>query len=162
MDIHPTDRGRGDARSARRSAPQLADALPELLSLHGPRMLVVEDDRDLEPVVRRAAAAVQPAVWVDWCTRVDHARRLLRLRYYDVVLADYQLEGNAAGLALRGDCSELQPQAVFAMTSSYPLSDYLHSVGRPGSPFLAKPFDVWTCRQFVESLLVHEDAWSRR
>jgi hypothetical protein len=48
------------------------------------------------------------------------------------------------------------------MTSSYPLSDYLHSVGRPGSPFLAKPFDVWTCRQFVESLLVHEDAWSRR
>lgn len=139
-----------------RQTPRLTDSLPELLRLHGPRMLVVEDDRDLEPLVRRAAESIRPCVSVDWCTSVEQARCLLRIAYYDVVLADYQLEGEQAGLALRRDCWELQPQAVFAMTSAYPLPDYLHSVGHPGCPFLAKPFDVWTCRRFVSSLLARE------
>jgi len=162
MDIHSTDPPRRDPSRRRASARSLADSLPELLRLHAPRMLVVEDDRELRPIVRRAAASMQPAVAVDWCASVEHARRLLRLRYYDVVLADYQLEGDAAGLALRSDCWELQPQAVFAMTSAYPLIEYLHSVGGPGCPFLQKPFDLWTCRRFVSSLLGRDDARSGR
>jgi DNA-binding NtrC family response regulator len=140
-----------------RSSAIVESTLPELLRLHGPRMLVVEDDWDLEPLVRRAAASLSPAVAVDWCTSAEHARRLLANRYYDVVLADYVLEGDQAGLELRSDCWTFQPQAVFAMTSSYPLTEYLHSVGRPGCPFLAKPFDVWTCRKFVESLLGRDE-----
>lgn len=131
-------------------------SLTELLRLHTPRMLVVEDDHDLEPLVRRAAGSIDPAVNVDWCSSAEAARELLARRYYDVVLADYVLEGCDAGLALRADCWQLQPQAVFAMTSSYPLQDYLHSVGRPGSPFLPKPFDLWSLRRFVASLLVRE------
>lgn len=131
-------------------------SLTELLRLHSPRMLVVEDDRDLEPLVRRAASSLDPPVAVDWCRSADAARALLERRYYDVVLADYVLEGHDAGLALRADCWRLQPQAVFAMTSSYALQDYLHSVGRPGSPFLPKPFDLWSLRRFVASLLVRE------
>ena len=134
----------------------IESSLPELLKLHGPRMLVVEDDRDLEPLVRRAVGSLSPPVAVDWCTSAEQARVLLASRYYDVVLADYVLEGNGAGLDLRSDCWTFQPQAVFAMTSSYPLTEYLHSVGRPGSPFLAKPFDVWRCRRFVSSLLVRD------
>jgi hypothetical protein len=49
---------------------------------------------------------------------------------------------------------------VFAMTSSYPLSSYLHSVGHPGIPFLAKPFDLWRCREFLSSLLSDEEGAS--
>jgi DNA-binding NtrC family response regulator len=140
----------------------LADSLPELLRLHGPRILVVEDDRDLEPLVRRSVGTLEPRVTVDWCTSAEQARRLLCVRYYDAVLADYQLEGTRAGLSLRSDCWELQPQATFAMTSSYPLSEYLHSVGRPGSPFLPKPFDAWACRDFIASLLEPDDGWKTR
>lgn len=134
----------------------IASTLPELLRLHGLRLLVVEDDRDLEPLVRRAAGSLSPPVAVDWCTSAEQARELLARRYYDAVLADYALEGENSGLALRADCWKHQPQAVFAMTSSYPLTDYLHSVGRAGCPFLPKPFDVWTCRRFVQSLLASE------
>jgi DNA-binding response OmpR family regulator len=137
-----------------------ASIVPELLQLHQPRMLVVEDDWDLEPIVRRAVCSLDPPVAVDWCTSVEQAHERLLRRYYDVVLADYVLEGDRAGIALRSECWELQPQAVFAMTSSWPLAEYLHSIGRPGSPFLAKPFDVWRCRAFVAALLRREDgAW---
>jgi hypothetical protein len=38
-----------------------------------------------------------------------------------------------------------------------PLTRCLHSVGRPGIPFLAEPFDVWSCREFLSSLLEHEE-----
>jgi DNA-binding NtrC family response regulator len=131
----------------------VAPWLPELLHLHGPRILVVEDDRELEPLVRRAASGLEPAARIDWCTSTEQAHTLLAIRFYDAVLADWRLEGARAGIALRAECWQLQPQAVFAMTSSYPLSSYLHSVGRPGIPFLAKPFDLWRCREFLASLL---------
>ena len=134
--------------------PAIAPWLPELLQLHGPRILLVEDDCELEPLVRRAAGALRPAVSIDWCTSTEQAHELLASRFYDAVIADWCLEGSHAGLELRVECWRLQPQAVFAMTSSYPLSTYLHSVGRPGIPFLAKPFDVWRCREFLASLLV--------
>jgi DNA-binding NtrC family response regulator len=136
--------------------PAAAPWLPELLHLHCPRILVVEDDRELEPLVRRAASGLRPAARIDWCTSTEQAHTLLSMRYYDAVLADWCLEGAHAGLALRVDCWHLQPQAVFAMTSSYPLSSYLYSVGRPGIPFLAKPFDLWRCREFLSSLLAGE------
>ena len=140
----------------RQSGP-LASWLPELVQLHGARILVVEDDRDLEPLVRRAAHTLLPPAAVDWCTSASHAHALLADRYYDAVIADWSLEGATAGLSLRAECWQLQPQAVFAMTSAYPLSRYLNSVGRPGIPFLAKPFDLWSCREFLSSLLAHEE-----
>jgi DNA-binding NtrC family response regulator len=127
------------------------------MHLHGRRILVVEDDRDLEPLVRRAAASLRPPASVDWCTSTEQAQTLLATRFYDAVLADWRLEGAHAGLELRADCWHLQPQAVFAMTSSYPLSSYLHSVGRPGIPFLAKPFDLWSCREFLSSLIADNE-----
>jgi len=133
--------------------PDPQSPLHELVRLHGPRLLVVEDDWSLEPLVRRAAHSLSPPVAVDWCTSTASARERLAHQFYDIVLADYLLDGPEAGLALRGDCWRLQPQAIFAMTSSYPLDEYLHGVGRPGSPFLPKPFDLWSCRSFVASLL---------
>jgi DNA-binding NtrC family response regulator len=140
--------------------PQLtAEAvwLRELMHLHGPRILVVEDDLELEPLVRRAAASLHPPARIDWCTSTDQAHNLLSMGFYDAVLADWRLEGAHAGFELRAECWELQPQAVFAMTSSYPLSSYLHSVGRPGIPFLPKPYDLWRCREFLAELLTDEE-----
>jgi DNA-binding NtrC family response regulator len=138
----------------------IASLLPELVQLHGARVLVVEDDRDLEPLVRRAAHTLVPPVAVDWATSARQAHALIANRFYDAVIADWSLEGATAGLSLRAECWQLQPQAVFAMTSAYPLSRYLRSVGRPGIPFLEKPFDLWSCREFLSSLLGEEGAES--
>src|SRR5262249_19191669 len=123
--------------------------LPDLVELHGPRILVVEDDRELEPLVRRAAGSLIPPVAVDWCTSTQAAHELLASSFYAAVLAAGRRDGGLSGIALRSDCWELQPQAVFAMTSAYPLSRYLYSVGSHAIPFLAKPFDISRCRQFL-------------
>lgn len=118
-----------------------------------PRMLVVEDDRELEPLVRRTLTALETPVDIDWCCATSLAYGYLAREFYDLVLVDYLLEGSRAGITLRSACWELQPQAVFAMTSSYPLPEYLRSVGRPGTPFLPKPFGTRELRTFVLSLL---------
>src|SRR5687767_5372987 len=110
-----------------RRSRAIASCLPELVSLHGARILVVEDDRELEALVRRAAHTLVPPASVDWCTSAAQAHALLASRYYDVVIADWSIDGAAAGLSLRVECWQLQPQAMFAMTSAYPLSNYLHS-----------------------------------
>jgi len=91
----------------RRSAG-IASWLPERVLLHGARILVVEDDRELEPLVRRAALTMVPPAAVDWCTSARHAHELLTTRYYDAVIADFCLEGSAAGLSLRAECWQLQ------------------------------------------------------
>jgi DNA-binding NtrC family response regulator len=141
-----------------RRSPAIASWLPELLQLHGPLILVVEDDRDLEPLVRRAAASLVPRVSIDWCTSADTAHELLKRHFYDAVIADWQFERARAGLSLRADCWRYQPQAVFALTSAYPFDRYLQVVGQRGIPFLAKPFDLWRCREFLASLVADEGA----
>ncbi len=136
---------------------RLESWLPELADLHGPRILVVEDDRELEPLVRRAAGTLAPPVAVDWCTNTEAAHDLLATGFYDAVISDWRLDGDLSGIALRSECFELQPQAVFAMTSAYPLSRYLYSVGGRATPFLAKPFDLVRCRKFLRSLITSEE-----
>ena len=143
---------------ARESASRLA----EPLRLDGPRLLAVEDDADLEPLVRRAVEGLDPPVALDWCRSTVQAYGYLAREYYDLVLVDYLLEGSRAGLTLRSTCWELQPQAIFAMTSSYPLNDYLHSVGRAGTPFLPKPFGARQLRRFIGGLLQQEDGWPQQ
>ena len=93
-----------DASTRPSSQPRGPPWLPELLHLHGPRILVVEDDRELEPLVRRAASFLRPAARIDWCTSTEQAHTLLSMRFYDAVLADWRLEGAHAGLELRVDC----------------------------------------------------------
>ena len=132
---------------------KLIDWFSEQALCHEPRMLVVEDDRDLEPVVRRVVDSIRSDVAVDWVGDAQSARGLLDEHYYDVVLVDQCLGEEGSGLSLRTRCWEKQPQAIFAVMSAWPLSDYLHSVGGAGTPFLRKPFALPECRSFLRALL---------
>jgi len=132
---------------------ELTQWFSEQALCHEPRMLVVEDDRDLEPVIRRVVHSIRDDVSVDWATGTRAARRLLASRFYDIVLVDQCLGDESSGLRLRGQCWEKQPQAIFAAMSAWPLSDYLHSVGGAGTPFLRKPFTLSECRTFLRSML---------
>jgi DNA-binding response OmpR family regulator len=132
---------------------KLIDWFSEQVLCHEPRMLVVEDDRDLEPVLRRVVQSMRPDVLVDWAGDARTARALLGSRFYDIVLVDQCLGEEDSGLSLRGQCWEKQPQAIFAAMSVWPLSDYLLSVGGEGIPFLRKPFTLPECRAFLRSLL---------
>jgi len=136
-----------------RSHDKLIDWFSERAICHEPRMLVVEDDRDLEPVMRRVVRSIRPDVTVDWVSDARSARSLLGIHFYDVVLVDQCLGEDGSGLSLRARCWESQPQAIFAVMSAWPLSDYLHSVGGAGTPFLRKPFALVDCRAFLRALL---------
>ena len=135
------------------SKDKLIDWFSERALCHEPRMLVVEDDRDLEPVVRRMVGSIRSDVTVDWVGDAQSARELIDEHFYDVVLVDQCLGEEGSGLSLRARCWEKQPQAIFAVMSAWPLSDYLHSVGGSGTPFLRKPFALHECRRFLRALL---------
>lgn len=132
---------------------ELDDWFSEEALCHEPRMLVVEDDLDLEPVLRRLVASIRKDVTVDWARDARSARELLAIHFYDAVLVDQCLGEEGSGLGLRACCWESQPQAIFAVMSAWPLSDYLHSVGGAGTPFLRKPFALAECRALLRSLL---------
>ncbi|MDH3520052.1 MAG: hypothetical protein OEM49_06295 [Myxococcales bacterium] len=132
---------------------QLTDWFSEQALCHEPRMLVVEDDFDLEPVIRRLIHWIRPELTVDWVGDARTARDFLEGHFYDIVLVDQCLGEEGSGLGLRARCWESQPQAIFAVMSAWPLSDYLHSVGGAGTPFLRKPFTLGECRAFLRSLL---------
>jgi len=135
------------------SKDKLIDWFSERALCHEARMLVVEDDLDLEPVMRRVVRSIRPEVTVDWVGDAQSARSLLGIHFYDVVLVDQCLGEEGSGLGLRARCWESQPQAIFAVMSAWPLSDYLHSVGGAGTPFLRKPFALADCRAFLRALL---------
>ncbi len=120
----------------------------------GPRLLVVEDDKDLMTFLRRIAFRVEPDLAVDWAGSVADARKLMHRQPYDLVLADYVLDTHESGLVLRSWLERRYPQVGFAMMSAYPIGDYLAYSG-PGCPFLPKPFTVKECRRFLSQTLAN-------
>jgi DNA-binding NtrC family response regulator len=113
------------------------------------RLLVVEDDADLVAVLERIASSIDADIVMDWAPDVEVAERQMHERRYDVVLADFLLESERTGFALRSRCERLQPHAAFAMMSSMPLD----VPGEDPCPFLRKPFTVAECREFLRTML---------
>lgn len=117
------------------------------------RALVVEDDPDVFHLVMLAIQTLDPRFVVERVTDVEAARKALTLHPYDLVLADYILEGAVPGLALREAVGEIQPRAGFAMMSSLPLGEHLALSGDGGLRVLRKPFSLQRCQEFLRTLL---------
>lgn len=112
------------------------------------RMLVIEDDLQLLPLIARAAQGIDPDLVIDWAVDRDEARSAMLESQYDAVLADYLLPGSPSGFTVHRDCRRLQPHSRFAMMSSM---DIPIPVGCHG--FLKKPFGIVGCREFLYDLL---------
>ncbi len=126
---------------------------PGLVPIRDPRLLVIEEDLDLKVVLERVASFLDPNFIVDWCTNVRTAREALRHTTYDLVLADYLLDGSGFGIHLLRDCQAQQPYAKFAMMSAYPLAGCVDALAHQHVPFLRKPFSVTECRNFLAAAL---------
>lgn len=130
-------------------APLAAAAFPRSrLRILDEHALVVEDDADLEPVLRRVLHAVDPVLRLDWATSVGEAVRLLQDRRYALVVADYLL-GNETGTVLRRWLERHSPHVPFAMISALPLSSELMRPDGTRVPFLPKPFSVRDLYRFL-------------
>lgn len=118
------------------------------------RMLVVEDDRDLWPLVEGAVRQLDPSIVTEFAPDFrDASHRIEGGRRFDVVLADFLLADSENGWRLRSICRERQPDAAFAMTSSMPM----RLPDLQSAPFLRKPYTMQECRRFVARLFGREE-----
>ncbi len=132
---------------------EAANAVARLRDSPRPRrLLIVEDDADLTPMISRLARSVCPGVVVDWAVDVDEAIANLERHAYDAVLADYFLRGYQQGIALQELCARSRG-TFFAMMSGLPAAELRRQTGELRFPFLAKPFTNARCREFLAMAL---------
>lgn len=117
------------------------------------RILIVEDDPDLETVLVRIVRSIDRGLVVDWAATAREAELLLSRRSYCAVLADCMLDGKRSGEQLERVCERLQPRAPFALMSALPPPEKVGEAEGRRVPFLRKPFSAHTCRSFLTFLL---------
>lgn len=114
------------------------------------RVLLVEDDPDIVPLVVRELRELDPGCAVQWCTDSETASRALHADRYDAVVADYMIEGAGTGWSLHESARQIDSDLGYGLLSALPLEALEHL----GVPFLQKPFTPSTLRAFLRTLLV--------
>lgn len=101
------------------------------------RILVVEDDLSLKPILQPMILKIQPKARIDWLTSAEEAFDRLNIHRgaYDVVLSDISLAGEKSGIDLVEDCYQNRISAQFVLTSG---SDDIST----RLPFLHKPLKL--------------------
>lgn len=113
-------------------------------------VLIVEDDREMWPILERFSAQADPSLQVEFASNVDEAKeKLAGSTRYDVVLTDYCLPRPGEGKAIRNLVASLQPDARVGMISA--LMGF--NPKDKSTPYLAKPFTPQTYRRFLRELL---------
>lgn len=112
------------------------------------RILVVEDDPDLAALIVRVALSIDGDCCIDWVASYEAGRWRLHEGGYDLVLADFALEGSASGLTVLREVRSRQPETACALISAMPL----RLPATVGYPFLKKPFTPRQLRAFVVDL----------
>jgi CheY-like chemotaxis protein len=137
------ERSRKDTKAG---APTLATVEPERAWRR--TVLIVEDDPEMWPILRRFSTEADPGVEVDFAQSAPEAEaRLASGTRYNVVLTDYCLPRPGGGNAILERAASLQPWARVGMISA--------KLGfKPkDTPYLAKPFTRQTYRRFLRDLL---------
>jgi DNA-binding response OmpR family regulator len=118
-----------------RSDPGPQPSFLQLLPLRAPRVLVVTDDLDLEPVCRSALRALDPELRLDWARTSEQALGKLRSQPYEAAVVDAVLGRH-------------RPQLPVILMASLPQDVVAPASGRP---FLRKPFDVQELRRLLQA-----------
>ena len=84
------------------------------------RVLLVEDDRQVGDLLRIALMAAGYAV--EWVTTAETARRHVETTPYDVVVADWRLDGED-GMAVVGQAADLGIKTIVISGYLFQLSD---------------------------------------
>ena len=117
-------------------------------------ILVVEDDVFLKPLIRQLISSVAPGAEIHWSTGVSDARKLLRKKKFDLIIADCLLGGDS-GLVLWDYCKEKHPKIHMLMMSGLSAKTFEKLVGekRALPPFVQKPFNIRECQGMIADLL---------
>ncbi|MCP4040126.1 MAG: hypothetical protein GY733_24495 [bacterium] len=112
------------------------------------RLLVVDDDPDLWPLITRAGRILDSDLEIQFAASSHSAiNRMLEPLRFAAVLVDDCLPRPGDGLSLCGAVESLQPWADVGLMSG---TSHLEN---SGCAFLAKPFSPIECRSFLVELL---------
>jgi len=117
------------------------------------RVLIVEDDVELQPPVERVMSRLSEPVEIEWAQSAPEAIARLLAHDFDLVLADFLLDERGSGFAVRGWCERHRPDVRFAMMSAVAPPDYRAAAGPEPVPFLPKPFSTRDLHGFLEGVL---------
>jgi len=128
------------------------------LELHAPaspayrRILLVEDDPELLPIIRHGARSLPGKAEIDWAPGIADGLHRLWAHPYDLVLVDYLLAETTTGLVLARWCARHTSSRI-ALMSAFPVAPELARAGLGTCPFLPKPFSLRRLRGFLRALL---------
>jgi DNA-binding response OmpR family regulator len=111
-------------------------------------VLVVEDDSDVVPLIDRGLRAIHAHYSLSWTSDAQGARKALRSQEFDLVIADYTLDGGGTGWSLLQEVRQTCPDAQVGLVSALPLG-----VQRVESRFLRKPFSQAELISFLRPLV---------
>ncbi|MBY0470425.1 response regulator [bacterium] len=119
-------------------------------------VLVVEDDQSCKPVLETIFGLVDDHAQLHWETSAETAMEALENNRFDLIVADYVLEGRKTGLDIWQFCREKQLKIPFLLMSSRRLkfgSAHLDT-SKLWPKFLQKPFQLNQCRKYIEHALI--------
>lgn len=125
------------------------------------RVLVLEDDSDTMPLVRRMLKKTFQHCQVAWCSNIAEAVDLIEEQRFsenggfDLILSDLRVPDHATGLEFWRYCTMASPLTPFAFMSAVSYQSFAEILGSDSQhvTFLQKQFDL-SCRSHpLEQLL---------
>jgi response regulator of citrate/malate metabolism len=131
----------------------------ENIEINYKRILIVEDDKMLEPIWNNVTTRINSKSKIDWATSELEAEDMIfeALRdghQYDLIIIDIFLEGARTGLDLYERFGHLFPNKIIITSGAeYPVySEYLNN--NSYTPYcLEKPLNPIKCAEVVNQLL---------
>lgn len=120
----------------------------------GRKILVVEDDLALKPILERICRAVDEECELKWVMSAVNAMTELRKSTFDLVIVDHLLEGDGTGMDVWRHCRKCYPNLpvlVMSGESREKLQRY-SGVANPEFAYLEKPIQVTQCKRILEDL----------
>jgi DNA-binding NtrC family response regulator len=115
------------------------------------RILVVDDDLSIQPIIQGMIRKMNPNSSIDWSTSAEDALELMRHNpAYHLVLSDIMLEGKKSGIDLVETCWRKRIGANFILISGNTHVDTT-------LPLLLKPLDFGTFREVVGPHLIDRE-----
>jgi DNA-binding NtrC family response regulator len=130
---------------------------PQYFGLDPRKILVVEDDPFLKPLITGIVHSVDHEARVRWVADVDSAKYLLSCEPFKLVISDFVLDGPENGYDLWKFCKDRFPAVAFVMVSALSrqvLSSYfaMHAV-LEAPPLLSKPLRPRICQDLLFRVL---------
>lgn len=119
------------------------------------RVLIVEDDLSLKPILARVLGTMDTEYQYEWCTTAEDAVEWLQEEKFDLVIGDCFLIGKKTGIDLWEHCMEKYPNLPFIMMTSLELEQFFHMTGKDMiiPTLLSKPIRPGECKQIIEGLV---------